>query len=71
MCIDYLLDNDIPRQENGECDADHQEDIVPHPLGCRAHQLLIIDTEEKAHRKDREEAAIENLGNQYDHDTVN
>ena len=67
----YLLIEDIAGQEDGEGDADDKEDIAPSLLRSRAHELVIIDTEEEADREYGEEAAIEHLGHQDDQNTVN
>ena len=67
----HLLYKNIASQEHGEGDTDDKEDITPALLRCRPHELLIIDTEEKTDREDREEAAIEDLGHKDDKDSVN
>ena len=65
------MNEDIAGQKDGEGDADDKEDIVPSLLRSRAHELVIIDTEEESDREDGEEAAIEDLGHQDDQNTVN
>ena len=67
----YLLDKDITGQEDGEGNADDKEGVAPSLLRSRAHELVIVDTEEEADREDGEEAAIEDLGHQDDQNTVN
>ena len=67
----YLLNKDIPSQEDGECDTDDEEDITPTLLRCRPHELFIIDTDQKTDGEDREKTAIEHLRHKDDHNTIN
>ena len=62
--FNYLLNKDIPSQEDGEGDTDHQQDVAPPLLRSRTHELLIIDADEKADREDGEETTIEHLSHQ-------
>merc|ERR1719206_595501 len=65
-----LLYKNISSQEHSEGDTDDKEDITPALLRCRPHELLIIDTEEKTDREDREKAAIEDLGHKDDKNSL-
>ena len=67
----YLLNKDIPSQEDGECDTDNEEDITPTLLWGRPHKLFIINTDQKTDGEDRKKAAIEHLRHQDDHNTIN
>ena len=66
----YLLHNDVAGQEKGYRHTDHKENIIPSLLGALAHELLVVDTEEKADGEKRKKATIEHLSDEYHHEAV-
>ena len=66
----HLLYDDVAGEEEGDGDTDDEEDVVPALLGAAAHELLVVDTEEQADGEEREQATVEDLGDQNDHQTV-
>lgn len=66
----YLLHNDVAGKEKGYRHTDHKENIIPSLLGALAHELLVVDTEEKADGEKGKKATIEHLSDEDHHKAV-
>ena len=63
-CAQYLLDDDIRGEKEGDDNRGYQEHIGPARLRGRRHELGIIEAEEEADGEEGEEAAVEGLSYQ-------
>ena len=63
--------DDVAGKKEGDSDSNDQENVVPALLGAATHELLVVDAEQQADGEEGEQAAVEDLGNQNYHQTVN